>query len=264
VDSELRDLCVLITGASGGIGLATAAAFAEEGARLVLHGRTHPEPLQELQPRLGVPSVVLAADLRDEGQTDHLFAEALRTFPRIDAIVVNAGIWNAASVPLWEMSAAQWHETLEADLTSAFLTCRAFLRHLAAVPRETASIVLVASTAALFGEADHADYSAAKAAMAYGLTRTLKNEIVRLAPRGRVNCVCPGWVRTPMSADGLADERVVRRVQATMALQKIAEPEDVARAIVFLTSDALAGHISGAIVPIAGGMEGRLLHPELL
>ena len=66
------------------------------------------------------------------------------------------------------------------------------------------------------------------------------------------------------ATNALADERVVRRVQATMALQKIAEPEDVARAIVFLTSDALAGHISGAIVPIAGGMEGRLLHPELL
>jgi len=123
--------------------------------------------------------------------------------------------------------------------------------------------VLVASTAALFGEAEHADYAAAKAAMAYGLTRSLKNEIVRLAPRGRVNCVCPGWTRTPMAAYGLADAAALARVQATMALRKIAEPEDVAGLIVFLTAERLAGHISGAIVPVAGGMEGRLLHPEL-
>jgi 3-oxoacyl-[acyl-carrier protein] reductase len=159
------------------------------------------------------------------------------------------------------MTLAQWRETLEADLTSAFLTCRAFLRHLADVPRETASIVLVGSTAALFGEADHADYAAAKAGMVYGLTRSLKNEIVRLAPRGRVNCVCPGWTDTPMAAGHADDPEVVRRVTSTMALRKIAQPEDVARAVVFLTSDVSAGHISGAIIPVAGGMEGRLLHP---
>ncbi len=89
---------------------------------------------------------------------------------------------------------------MDTDLTGAFLTTRGFLRHLADSPREEASIVFVASTAALFGEENHTDYSAAKAAMAYGMTRSLKNEIVRLAPRGRVNCVCPGWVMTPMAA----------------------------------------------------------------
>jgi NAD(P)-dependent dehydrogenase (short-subunit alcohol dehydrogenase family) len=100
--------------------------------------------------------------------------------------------------------------------------------------------------------------------MAYGLTLSLKNEIVKVAPRGRVNCVCPGWTRTPMAEHGLRDAQAVARVQATMALRKIAEPQDVAAAIVFLASDRLAGHLSGTILPIAGGMEGRLLHPETL
>jgi 3-oxoacyl-[acyl-carrier protein] reductase len=263
VNASLFEQCVLITGASGGIGLVTAQAFAEEGARLVLHYHMHAEPLHELQPRLDVPSVALQADLRDEAQVDRLFAAALEKFPRLDIVVVNAGVWVDRPVPLHEMSLDQWRQTQEADLTSAFLTCRAFLRHLATVPRESAAIVLVASTAALFGEADHADYSAAKAAIAYGLTRSLKNEIVRLAPRGRVNCICPGWTRTPMAAAGL-DPNVLRRMQATMALQKIAEPQDIAHAIVFLASDRLAGHISGAILPVAGGMEGRLLHPDTL
>jgi 3-oxoacyl-[acyl-carrier protein] reductase len=112
----------------------------------------------------------------------------------------------------------------------------------------------------MVGEADHTDYSAAKAGLTYGLTRTLKNEIVRLAPRGRVNCVAPGWTlvdkpgRPPLRPDS------VSRVTSTMALRKIATPEDIAAAIVFLTSDRLAGHISGVVLPVHGGMEGRLLH----
>jgi 3-oxoacyl-[acyl-carrier protein] reductase len=264
VNAELNGKCVLITGASGGIGLATAEMFAEQGARLVLHYHTQAGPIEELRKRIAVDSVAVQADLRNEQQTEHLFAGGLKAFGRIDVAVVNAGIFRGDSVPLHEMTLGQWRETLEADLTSVFFTCRAFLRHLANDPRESAALVLVGSTAAIFGEAGHADYAAAKAALTYGLTLSLKNEIVRLAPRGRVNCVCPGWTRTPMAAGALADPRAVRRAQSTIALGKVAEPEDVAAAIVFLASDRLAGHLSGTILPIAGGMEGRLLHPDKL
>jgi len=260
MESGLTGKCVLITGASGGIGHATARAFAAEGARLVLHAFSNLERANQLAHELGGAHHVLQADLRDEAQVDRLFADAIAAAGRIDALVVNAGIWNATTTPLHDMTLAQWRETLDADLTTAFLTCRAFLRHLQAQPRESASIVLVGSTAALFGEADHADYAAAKAGLACGLTRSLKNEIVRLAPRGRVNCVCPGWVDTAMADSFTADPDAVARATATMPLRKIATPDDIARAIVFLSSDALAGHISGAILPIAGGMEGRLLH----
>lgn len=264
MNADLNNRCVLITGASGGIGLATAELFAEQGANLILHYHTKAQPIRELQQRIEVPNVAVQADLRDEIQVDRLFAESLETFPRIDVAVVNAGIWESRPVPLHEMSLGQWHQTLDGNLTSAFLTCRAFMRHVADDPRESAAIVLVSSTAGLFGEENHTDYASAKAAMVSGLTLSLKNEITRLAPRGRVNCVCPGWVRTPMATEGLADAVTVRRVQATMALRKIAEPADVAAAIVFLTSDRLAGHLSGTILPIAGGMEGRLLHADTL
>jgi 3-oxoacyl-[acyl-carrier protein] reductase len=206
--------------------------------------------------------MVLQADVSSEGDVDRMYADALSFFPRIDGIVVNAGIWIADEVPVHRMTLTQWQKTMETDLTGAFLTCRRFLRHIAASSREEASIVFVASTAALFGEENHTDYSAAKAAMAYGMTRSLKNEIVRLAPRGRVNCVCPGWVMTPMAAESMADPSAVNRVTATMALRKIATPEDVARAVVFLSSSKLAGHLSGTILPIAGGMEGRWLHRD--
>jgi 3-oxoacyl-[acyl-carrier protein] reductase len=231
------------------------------GRALVLHYHQGRQSVDRLRARIGGQAVLVQADLREEDQAEAMFAEALQTFPQIDVVVVNAGIWNARPVPLHQMTIAQWRQTLDADLTSAFLTCRAFLRHLAERPRQTASLILVGSTAAIFGEADHADYAAAKAGLTYGLTRSLKNEIVGLAPRGRVNCVCPGWTDTPMAAEQIADPQLVRQATATRPIQEIARPQDIAAAIVFLSSDALAGHISGAILPIAGGMEGRLLHP---
>lgn len=259
METELDGQTVLITGASGGIGAATARALASEGARVVLHynrNRGSAEALEAELPR----SFVVQADVSDEASVDAMYASVLDRVDRLDAVVVNAGIWNARKTPLHEMTLAQWNETLEADLTGAFLTCRGFMRHLASAPRDEASIVFVASTAALFGEENHSDYSAAKAAMAYGMTRSLKNEIVRLAPRGRVNCVCPGWVDTPMAASSMNDESALTRATATMALRKIATAEDVARAIVFFTAAKLSGHLSGSILPIAGGMEGRLLN----
>ncbi len=258
--SGLEGQVVLITGASGGIGTETARAFAEEGARLVLHYNSNREGAEALAKELGGETLVVQADVSVESSVEAMYAAALGKFSRLDALIVNAGIWIADEVPVHAMRLEQWRRTMDADLTGAFLSCRGFLRHLADVPRDDASIVLVASTAALFGEENHTDYSAAKAAMAYGMTRSLKNEIVRIAPRGRVNCVCPGWVDTPMAAASMEDPTAIPRVTATMALRKIAQPEDVARAIVFLTSPALAGHLSGTIMPIAGGMEGRWLH----
>ncbi len=261
MDTDLQGKCVLITGASGGIGLATARAFAAEGCRLVLHYHRNRRPLDDLTKQLSTDSTAISADLRDEDEAQRLFDEALGSFGRIDTLVVNAGIWPAESTPMHDMSLEQWTNTLATDLTAAFLTCRAFLRHLQADPRESACIVLVGSTAALFGEEGHADYAAAKAGLTYGLTATLKNEIVRLAPRGRVNCVCPGWTDTPMAAGYTRDAEAVRQATATMALRRIAAPEDIAAVIVFLASERMAGHVSGAILPVAGGMEGRLLHP---
>lgn len=258
MNSDIEGKRYLITGAAGGIGRAVAVAFAGEGAAPVLHYHKSEAAAEKLAIELGGAAVV-RADLRDERQLDAMYAAVLADGATLDGIVVNAGIWVEADVPVHAMSLEQWEGTMTADLTSAFLTCRGFLRHLADVPRDDASIVMVASTAGLFGEAGHADYASAKAAMAHGLTASLKNEIVKLAPRGRVNCVCPGWVRTPMAEPALADPAAVQHVTATMALRKVAEPEDVARAVVYLSSAALSGHVSGTILPVAGGMEGRLL-----
>jgi 3-oxoacyl-[acyl-carrier protein] reductase len=260
METGLAGWAVLVTGASGGIGRATVRALSAEGARVAVHFRAHAREAEALVAEMATECVAVAADLRDESEVERMYATVLAAFGRLDAVVANAGVWNASAVPLHRMELAQWRETQDADLTSAFLTCRGFLRHLADSPRESASLVLVGSTAAVFGEENHADYAAAKAGLAYGLTRSLKNEIVRLAPRGRVNCVCPGWTRTRMAAGHADDPEVIRWATATMPVRKVGAPEDVANAIVYLTSDRLSGHVSGAILTVAGGMEGRLLH----
>ena len=95
-------------------------------------------------------------------------------------------------------------------------------------------------------------------AIAHGLLLSLKNEIVRSAPLGRVNVVAPGWTVSPMTERELSEETIAR-VTATMALRKVATAEDVARAIVFLCSPLAAGHVTGQVITVAGGMEGRLL-----
>jgi 3-oxoacyl-[acyl-carrier protein] reductase len=121
--------------------------------------------------------------------------------------------------------------------------------------------VLVGSTAGVFGEAGHADYAAAKSAILYGLLLSLKNEVVRDEPLARVNAVAPGWTESPMTRGHVDPERV-RKVSRTMALRKVAQPEDVARQVVVLASDLLSGHVTGQVVTIAGGMEGRTVHEE--
>ena len=122
------------------------------------------------------------------------------------------------------------------------------------------NLILIGSTAGIFGEEGQADYAATKAALTGGLLPTLKNEIARLAPCGRVNAVCPGWTETEMAAPALAEPGRLERITQTMPLRKVAQPDDVAWQVVVLASDRLSGHVSGQVVVVAGGMEGRLLH----
>jgi 3-oxoacyl-[acyl-carrier protein] reductase len=176
----------------------------------------------------------------------------------LDVCAAVAGVWPEEDVPAWELSLERWEATLRANLTLTFLTARGFLREVERTGH--GSLVLVGSTAGVFGEAGHADYAAAKSGIVHGLLLSLKNEIVRVAPRGRVNAVCPGWTLSPMTRSTLGDPSVLERAMRTMALQKAAEPVDVARQVVALASDEISGHVTGQLVLVAGGMEGRLLH----
>jgi 3-oxoacyl-[acyl-carrier protein] reductase len=266
METGLAGKVVVITGAAGGIGSAMAAQFASEGANLVLHYRSSGVDAEALQRKFkNVESIVLRADLTKEGEVHRMFNRIVKRFGRVDSVIANAGSWESRGIPLHQMSLGQWRHTLDNVLNTTFLTLREFFHIVARQKRGNA--VLVSSTAGVFGEAGHCDYAAAKSAMAFGLTRSLKNEIAKIAPTtrgycgGRVNCICPGWTIVPRTSEKLKDTKAIRRVTSTMALPKIGTPDDMASAAVFLSSDSLAGHITGQTLIIAGGMEGRLLWP---
>jgi 3-oxoacyl-[acyl-carrier protein] reductase len=251
VETGLAGKGVLVTGGAGGIGSACVRAFAAEGARVVVHFNTSRERAEQLAAEIGGEAI--QADLTDETQVDELFERT----GSVDVCAAVAGVWPREDEPVWQLPLERWEATLRANLTATFLTARGFLRH---VERSGhGNLVLVGSTAGRFGEAGHADYAAAKSAIQVGLLLSLKNEIVRIAPRGRVNAVAPGWTYSPMTR-GELDEELVARISRTMALRKVALAEDIARAVVVLASDELSGHVTGQLVTVAGGMEGRTLH----
>jgi 3-oxoacyl-[acyl-carrier protein] reductase len=260
MDSALTNRIVLVTGASGGIGGEVVRAFIAEGARVVAHYGEHADRARALADQMGLSCVPLGADLTLEAEVERLFAEIEAGLGPVDILVANAGRWPPDDVPLERMTLKQWNDTLAANLTSVFLCLREFFRGIAKHVMVDPAAVLIGSTAGIFGEAGHADYAAAKAALAYGLAASLKNEIARLAARGRINVVCPGWTLTPMTEGFNANSDRVRRVLQTIPLRKIGRPVDVARVIVFLASSRLAGHITGQVLTVSGGMEGRVLY----
>jgi 3-oxoacyl-[acyl-carrier protein] reductase len=259
VETGLRGKRVLVTGASGGIGSACAREFAAEGSRVALHFHEGRERAEALSEELG-GAPIFRADLRSEEEVDELFRSSVEELGGLDVCAAVAGKWPAEDVPVWQLPLERWEETLRGNLTATYLTARAFLRE---VERNgQGNLVMIGSTAGLFGEAGHADYAAAKSAVVHGLLLSLKNEVARIAPLGRVNAVCPGWTESPMTRTALTDPELVHRLTRTMPMRKVARPEDVARQVVVLASDELSGHVTGQVVTVAGGMEGRVVHPE--
>src|ERR671931_29033 len=238
MESGLAGKGVVVTGASGGIGAACARAFAAEGARVAVHYHRGRDRADALAQELGGAST-LSADLTAEEDVDRLFASARELLGRLDVCAAVAGAWPSEDVPVWNLPLERWRATLDANLTTTFLTARGFLRQLDG----PGSLILVGSTAGIFGEAGHADYAAAKSALLVRLLLSLKNEVVRRHPGVRVNAVAPGWTESPMTRGHVSEEQV-RRVSRTMALRKVAQPEEVANQVVVLASDVLSGHVT--------------------
>ena len=224
---------------------------------LVHYHRGHERAVALAEELGGMP--VAQADLTVEADVDRLLAEARAALGAVDVCAAVAGVYPSEDVPVWELSLERWEETIRANLTATFLTARAFLREVERTGQ--GSLVLVGSTAGVFGEQGHADYAAAKSGMLGGLLLSLKNEVARISGTARVNAVAPGWTVSPMTR-GLLDDAQVERITKTMPLRKVAMPEDVAAHVVVLASDTLSGHVTGQVVVVAGGMEGRLIHAD--
>lgn len=209
-------------------------------------------------------------DISDEASISKSMQLAVDKFGPINILCANAGITNEQSHPsIWEMPLETWESVYRVNVRGAFLTIKHFL--LAAIKaQETSgkeldnlSIVVTGSECGKFGQAGHSEYASGKAGLQYGLVPTVKNEIVRINSKARINAVAPGWVNTELIGDRLDDPReLYLEAQGTVSLKKIAQPEDVARTVAFLASHRAAGHMSGQCLSVDGGMEGRIVWRE--
>ena len=260
MDLDLKEKHIIVTGGTGGIGLAITDQLIVEGAKVSVHFFANEKKAKEIEEKYGSDQVTtVQCDLRKEEEVDRLFSQAIEKFGRIDGLVANAGIWSSDSTLTSKLSLEQWNNILAVNLTGVFLCVREFFNNLIKFPEKYGSIVIIGSTAGFFGEAGHADYSASKAALMYGLTKTWKNEIVNFAKLGRVNSIGPGWVITDMAMKSLEDKDKVKKILQTIPMQKVATASDVASTVLFLLSNKASGHLNGESILLSGGMEGRVL-----
>lgn len=229
---------VLVTGASSGIGLACARAFLGEGETVIAHYRSGPAEIDALVAECGQSRVrPLSADLSSEAGCVALCANA----GPVDVLVHSAGIWNRGEIRT--LSAANLEEMYRVNTFSAYYLVREVVRSMT-----SGCIVLIGSTAGQRGEPGHGHYAGSKAAL-WGLVQSLAQE---LAPNIRVNLVSPGWVRTPMAEATFRDRGRLERILAGVPLHRVAEPEDVASAVLFLAA-AAQRHVTGIDLAVSGG-----------
>ena len=244
---------LLVTGGAGGIGSVISKSFAEQGAKVIIHYNNSKENAEKISKEIN--GFAVNADLTDSKQTKELFNSIIQKEGKIDICIANAGKYPKDYAPLWEIESDRWNNTVSANLSLTYNTSRYFLKH--ASETKKGSLVLIGSTAGLYGEAGHADYAAAKGAITSGLLRTMKNDAALIGNGVRVNAIAPGWTVSQKKIDEGLDQTRVNRITSTMSLKKLAKPEDVANSAIMLASDSLSGHITGQVIEIAGGMEGR-------
>jgi NAD(P)-dependent dehydrogenase (short-subunit alcohol dehydrogenase family) len=240
----------LVTGGGTGIGAAVARRLSADGYAVVVTGRRS-GPIEEVAGELGGHAIV--ADTGDASDAERAVAETFERYGGLHALVCNAGIGGEGS--LRDLDPGTWDEVLRVNLTGAFFMARAAIEHLAAA---RGSIVTVSSAAGLRASPDSLAYCASKAGLAM-LTQCIA---VDHGPEGvRANCVCPGWVRTPMADEemtalgerlGTGRDAAYDTCLVDVPLRRAASPDEVAAVVSWLLSDE-ASYVNGAVLPIDGG-----------
>jgi NAD(P)-dependent dehydrogenase (short-subunit alcohol dehydrogenase family) len=248
---RLADKVALITGGGTGIGAAIAHRFAAEGAAVLVTGR-RPEPIKAVSEAIG--GVAVAGDTNDNNHVATAVSTAVARFGGLDIVVTCAGIIFSDEV----LSAKdnEWQQMMDINLTGAMKVARAALPAL--LERGGGAIVNVSSVGGLAASPQSVSYGVSKAGM-LALTRSMAYDY---GPHNiRVNTLCPGWVRTPMSEhemDFLAGQKGISRaeafklVTAHLPLRRAAEPEEIANCCLFLASDE-ASFVTGAVLVADGG-----------
>ncbi len=243
---RMRDKVVLVTGAGSGIGRATALLMAAEGARVAAADRDRAAVRGTVRAieAAGGQAHALEADVTSEAACAGLVASTLDRFGRLSALVNSAGVRPLAGdrTP----APAEWHRVIDVNLTGTYLCSRAALPALSA--SRGGAITNLASIYGLVGGSLAPSYAASKGAVV-NLTRQMA---LQCGPAVRVNCVCPGHIETPMTAALMADRAWRATTLRRYPLERFGRPEEVALAILFLSSDE-AAFVTGVALPVDGG-----------
>jgi 3-oxoacyl-[acyl-carrier protein] reductase len=240
---DLTGKAALVTGASGGIGGAIAAALHEAGAKVTLTG-TREGPLNELADALGENSFVLPCNLGDAAAVEALPKQAVEAMGSLDILVNNAGI--TRDNLFMRMSDAEWSQVIDVNLTSTFRLCRGVLRGM--MKARWGRIVNISSVVGATGNPGQGNYAAAKAGLV-GMSKSLAYEV---ASRGiTVNCIAPGFITTAMT-EKLTDEQKVK-ILTQVPAGRMGDVAEIAAAALYLASPE-AAYVTGATLHVNGGM----------
>jgi len=247
---ELKDRVALVTGASRGIGRATAVALARRGAQVFLNYTANEQAaaqaLSAVRAAGGGEAQLCRFDVADARAVDAAIKAIAEQAGRLDILVNNAGV--AIDGLILRTRDDDWRRTLDVNLSGTFYCCRAASRYLLRA-KESGRIINITSVVGEQGNVGQVSYVASKAGM-IGLTKTLARE---LAPRGvTVNAVSPGFVETDMTAAHMQGE-YREKLRASVPLGRIGTPEDVAEAVAFLAAPG-ASYITGQVIRVNGGL----------
>jgi glucose 1-dehydrogenase len=261
-DRPLAGQYALVTGANSGIGKAVAIEMAAAGAAVAVNYVAGDDAAHDVADEItaaGGKAIVLKADVSNEDQVSVMFEEAVAAFGTLDILVSNAGLQRDAAFA--EMTLAQWNTVIGVNLTGQFLCARAAVREFLRrgrrpeVSRALGKIICMSSVHEVIPWAGHANYAASKG----GVMMLMKTIAQELAPRGiRVNGLAPGATRTPINTDAWATPEAYEALMRLVPYKRIGEPEDIARAAIWLASDA-SDYVNGVTLFVDGGMT---LYPE--
>jgi len=238
----LKGKRVVITGGAQGIGAATAARFIDEGARVAVLDR-NPEALAGTAKKLPALQAAIRTDVSQPGEVTAAFAEVERLWGGLDVLVNNAGI--SIRHRFLDITPEEWRRVVRTNLDGVFFVAREAAQ---AMMRGNGGVVLnMGSTNGILGYHHYADYNASKA----GVIELTRSMALELAPRIRVNCVCPGYILTPMQEAEYTPE-MLSTCESKIPLGRLGRPEDVAALFAFLASDE-AAFITGQAFVIDGG-----------
>ena len=244
--ADFKGQKVAITGATRGIGYALAEAFAGAGADIAICG-THEDVVQDTVKKLQVFGTKVfgqRVDISCEADCNSFIENTVKELGGLDVLVNNAGITKDGLVV--RMNTADWNSVINVNLTGTFLMSKAALKVM--FKKRSGNIVNISSVIGQMGNAGQANYAASKAGI-IGLTKSLAKEF---GSRGvRVNAVAPGFVRTAMT-DALSEEMKEKAFES-IALKRFAEPQDIAKAVMFLASQD-AAYITGHVLAVNGGL----------